>query len=110
MQKILLLFISMLIGNYCFAQTQKNYQHADSSLKFYEAEVSCGSCNFKMKGEGCFLAIRLNGKNYFVQDAGIDDFGDAHKKDGFCNSIRQVIVQGEIKEEKFKLSYLRFSL
>jgi hypothetical protein len=43
-----------------------------------------------------------------VQGAGIDDFGDAHDKDGFCNSIRKVLVQGKIKEDDFILSYLEF--
>ncbi len=107
MKKITIFLIVMLLGNHCFSQTKTSYQQADSTLPFYEAEASCGSCNFKMKGKGCFLAIRLNGKNYFVQGAGIDDFGDAHDKDGFCNSVRKALVQGEVKEENFILSYLR---
>lgn len=99
----------MSITKYSFSQNQKNYQQADSSHEFYKAVASCGSCNFKMKGKGCFLAIQLNGKNYFVQGAGIDDFGDAHDKEGFCNSIRNVTIQGDIKEDNFILSYLKFN-
>jgi hypothetical protein len=107
MKKISLLIIVVTICNYSFSQT-RNFQKADSTLPFYEAVASCGSCKFNMKGNGCFMAIRFNEKNYLVQGAGIDDFGDAHDKDGFCNSIRKVLVQGKIKEDDFILSYLEF--
>ncbi len=33
---------------------------------------------YKMKGEGCHLAIKLNGKDFFVDGTGIDDHGEAH--------------------------------
>ena len=31
-------------------------------------EVSCGSCNFDMTGEGCELAIKIDGKFYYVAE------------------------------------------
>ena len=55
------------------------------------------------------MAVRINGKNYFVEGASIDDFGDAHDTEGFCNSIRKVTLQGERKEENFIISYLEFN-
>jgi len=108
-KKITLILFINLFGNHCFSQEIKIKNQADSSRPFYEAEASCGSCKLNMKGKGCFLAVRINGKNYFVQEAGIDDFGDAHDTEGFCNSIRKVTIQGEIKEENFILTYLRFN-
>ena len=53
-------------------------------------KTSCGECQFKMKGKGCSLAIKLDGKNYFVANANIDDYGDAHeKKDSVIPSEKQ---------------------
>ena len=108
-KKITLILFINLFSSHCFSQEIKIKNQADSSRPFYEAEASCGSCKLNMKGKGCFLAVRINGKNYLVQGAGIDDFGDAHDTEGFCNSIRKVTIQGEIKEENFILTYLRFN-
>ncbi|ACU06785.1 hypothetical protein FIC_00318 [Flavobacteriaceae bacterium 3519-10] len=65
-------------------------------------EASCGQCQFKMKDKkGCDLAVRLDGKAYFVDGTDIDDHGDAHSSAGFCNAIRKAEVTGKIKEGKF---------
>jgi len=65
-------------------------------------EASCGQCLFDMKEkEGCDLAIRIDGKSYFVDGAHIDDFGDAHAEDGFCSAIRKAEVEGELKKSVF---------
>ena len=70
------------------------------------ADISCGQCKFGMEEPmGCDLAIRLDNKVYFVEGAGIDDFGDAHDKTtGFCSVIRKANVLGAIKEETFVAS------
>ena len=67
-------------------------------------EVSCGQCQFGMTSEkGCTLAVRLDGKTYFVDGADIDDFGDAHDEDtGFCFAVRKAEVVGEVKDDRFK--------
>lgn len=67
-----------------------------------EVEISCGECMFKMPGKGCDLAIRIDGAGYFVDGRKIDDFGDAHADDGFCNAIRKAVVTGEILDNRFK--------
>ena len=65
-------------------------------------EAACGQCQFKMKGKkGCDLAVKINGKSYFVEGTKIDDHGDAHSKEGFCNAIRKAEVTGEVKGDKF---------
>lgn len=64
-------------------------------------EASCGECQFGLPGEGCDLAVRINGKAYFVEGTHIDDHGDAHAPDGFCETIRQARVSGEIINQRF---------
>ena len=64
-------------------------------------EASCGQCNFKLKGKGCDLAIRMDGKAYFVDGTKIDEHGDAHADDGFCNAIRKAEVSGKVVNDRF---------
>jgi len=79
----------------------------DPSKNTLIVEASCGQCNFKMKGDGCSLAIRIQDTAYFVQGTGIDDHGDAHANEGFCNSIRRAEVQGVVKDNAFIASYFK---
>ena len=51
--------------------------------------------------KGCDLAVRIEGKSYFVEGTKLDDHGDAHAKDGFCSAIRKAEVYGEIVNEKY---------
>ncbi len=78
---------------------------SDSSKQTYIVEVGCGQCRFGMKGKSCDLAVRIKGKIYFVDGTSIDGHGDAHAKDGFCNSIRRAKVQGSIVNDRFSASY-----
>ena len=48
-----------------------------------------------------FSAVRIDGVAYFVDGTHIDDHGDAHAQDGFCNSIRHADVEGEIVDGRF---------
>jgi len=66
-------------------------------------ETSCGQCQFDMNEQrGCDLAVRIDGKAYFVEGTSIDDHGDAHAHDGFCQAIRKAEVSGEVVDKKFK--------
>jgi hypothetical protein len=69
-------------------------------------EASCGQCQFGLKSKkGCDLAVKIDGKAYFVDGTNIDDHGDAHnKKDGFCEVVRKAKVTGEIVDGKFVAS------
>jgi hypothetical protein len=96
----------LCIGVNVSAQTIPK-QTPDTSKKVDIAEFSCGECQFKMSGKSCDLAVRINGKVYFVEGTTIDEHGDAHANDGFCNSIRKAEVQGEIVGNKYIVSYLR---
>ena len=63
--------------------------------------ASCGMCNFGMKNKKrCSLAIQINDTAYDVKGTSIDDHGDSHAKEGFCNAIRVANVKGEIKKNK----------
>ena len=67
-------------------------------------EAACGQCQLGMaEKSGCDLAIRIDGKSYFVDGTSIHDHGDAHAADGFCASIRQANVKGEIIDGRFKV-------
>ncbi len=71
-------------------------------------EVSCGQCQFGMKDKkGCDLAVRIDGKSYFVEGTKIDDHGDAHAKEGFCEAIRTAEVIGEVKGNAFVVTYFK---
>ena len=66
-------------------------------------EAACGQCQFEMtENSGCDLAVRIDGKSYFVDGTNIHEHGDAHADDGFCQAIRQVEVKGEIIDGRFK--------
>jgi hypothetical protein len=64
-------------------------------------EASCGECLFEMDGKGCDLAVKIDGRAYFVEGIKIDAYGDAHAHNGLCNAIRKAKVSGEIKNDKF---------
>jgi len=106
---IVLMLCSLLFAIKAPAQDQKNNRVAlpDSVKQIYLVEAACGECQFRMKGNSCDLAIRMNGVVYFVDGTKIDDHGDAHAKNGFCNAIRKAQVQGEIKEGRFVATYFK---
>jgi hypothetical protein len=55
-------------------KTTKNNQN----LKLWKLPV----CQFGMEGHGCELAVRIDGKPYFVDGTDLHH-GDAHANDGF---------------------------
>ncbi len=67
-------------------------------------DAACGECLFAMEGQSCDLAVRIDGVGYFVDGTGIDDHGDAHGEDGFCNAVRPARVTGEIVDGRFVAS------
>jgi hypothetical protein len=100
MKKIItLLFV--LSSTLILAQAKKE------NSKIQIVEASCGQCQFKMEGKSCDLAVRIDGKSYFVEGTNIDSHGDAHADDGFCASIRKAEVIGEIKDNKFVVTHFK---
>ncbi|UEG50716.1 hypothetical protein LK994_04415 [Ferruginibacter lapsinanis] len=84
-----------------------NISLPDTTKKIEIVEVSCGQCQFHLPGKGCNLAVRINKKAYFVDGTNIDDHGDAHAKEGFCNAIRKAAVQGKIVNHRYKVTYFK---
>lgn len=100
--------LSLLLSVACLslnAQESPKTLKLDPNKKVIEVLASCGTCNFKMKAPGCPLAIKIDDKFYLVEGTKIDDHGDAHADDGFCNAIKKAKVQGTFEGEKFKLTY-----
>ncbi len=54
------------------AQKTSNKNLFDSSKKINIVAASCGECQFKMLGRSCDLAVRIDGKSYFVDGTTID--------------------------------------
>ncbi len=77
----------------------------DPKKETQTVEAACGQCQLKLPGKNCDLAVRINGKAYFVDGIHIDSLGDAHANDGFCNAIRKAKVQGEVVNDRFKATY-----
>lgn len=83
-------------------------QEPKAQPKTQLVEVSCGQCQFGMKDKkGCDLAVRIDGKSYFVDGTKLDDHGDAHAEDGFCSAVRQAEVIGEIRNNRFVVTYFK---
>ena len=79
--------------------------NAQDKPKTQIVEAACGQCQFAMKSKaGCDLAVRIDGKSYFVEGTDIHKHGDAHAADGFCSTVRKAEVVGEVKDDKFVAS------
>ena len=103
---ILILFISsvtVVMGSAGANDNDKYSMRVDLIV-----DTACGMCQFGMDDEkGCVLAVEMNSEYYYVEGTNIDDHGDAHAKDGFCNSIRKARVKGVIKGERFFLENIK---
>lgn len=104
MKKIVLLIVYTFFAFITFGQTSGE---PDKNKKTLIVEAACGECKLGLKGESCDLAVRINGRSYFVDGTNIDSHGDAHAQDGFCKAIRMAKVQGEIVNDRFKASYFQ---
>ncbi len=76
----------------------------DQAFEGTVVEAACGECQFGLTGQSCDLAVRIDGKAYFVDGTSIDEHGDAHGDDGLCNAIRSARVTGEVKGDRIAVS------
>ncbi|MCA8831099.1 DUF6370 family protein [Hymenobacter pini] len=89
------------------AQSTTSPPQTASATPTQIVEASCGQCRLGLPGKGCDLAVRIDGKAYFVDGTNIDSHGDAHAKDGFCQAIRKAEVQGTVVNNRFVATSFR---
>ena len=95
MKKIVTLLFLFTVG-LGFSQEKKTTQ------KTQIVEASCGQCQFGMTDKkGCDLAVRIDGKTYFVDGTTMNEHGNAHAEDGMCSAVRKAEVVGEVKDNRF---------
>jgi len=102
------LIFALILGVFSVAaNAQTSPQKTAKVITKQVVDIACGECQFKMKGKDCELAVKINGKRYFVDGKGIDDFGDAHGEHGFCNAVSKAEVTGEIVNNRFKAKEIK---
>jgi len=108
MRSFLSSIICLLFINSAFGQkSDTKVSTPDPNKKVQVVETACGECQFKLTGKGCDLAVRIDGKAYFVEGTDIDSHGDAHAEDGFCKAVRKAEVQGNLVNDRFKVTYFK---
>ncbi len=103
----ILVFFSFFILSAGAQDTVSKTSKPDPTKKIQMVEASCGECQFHLTGKSCDLAVRIDGNAYFVDGTTIDEHGDAHANDGFCEAIRKAEVQGELVNNRFKVTYFK---
>jgi len=88
----------------CSMEPHPAHAPISEGLSERTVEAACGQCQFELPGDGCDLAVRIQGVPYFVDGTGIDDHGDAHAADGFCNAVRGARVSGNVVDGRFHAS------
>ena len=83
------------------SQSASSSKSSDQQYQGLVVDAACGQCQFDLPGSECNLAIRIDGESFFVDGTGIDDHGDAHASDGFCNEVRLARVSGKVENERF---------
>ncbi|SNC59672.1 hypothetical protein SAMN06265337_0100 [Hymenobacter gelipurpurascens] len=104
---LLLSFAGVATAQAQTAPTAASTASPDKNKELLLVDAACGQCRLGLPGKSCDLAIRMDGKAYFVDGTTIDSHGDAHAKDGFCNSVRKAQVQGEVADGRFKATYFK---
>ena len=99
------IILSILLISLAARLPAQNISIPNKNKKILIVDASCGECRLGLPGTTCDLAVRINGKAYFIDGTGIDSHGNAHSKMGFCNAIRKARVQGEIVNNRFKATY-----
>jgi len=94
-----------IAGTAC--QTQAPADGSALVLQNAVVEAGCGQCQFGLGDGGCDLAIRHATKIYWVDGTGIDDHGDAHASNGFCNARARAQASGSVVGERFHATAFR---
>ena len=103
--KTLIIIINIVLISFT-AKGQKNVEKVES-LPIQVVEASCGQCNFGLTSKkGCDLAVKIDGKAYWVDGTDIHSHGDAHGDGGFCTTVRKAEIAGKIGDDgRFKATH-----
>lgn len=102
---IKLFLILLLLSTNVFSQKKESGKK--KKIEKTVVEAACGKCQFGMQGSACELAIRMDGKTYWVDGSKIDDHGEAHAEDGLCSAIRRAEVSGIMVKGRFRATSFR---
>jgi len=90
---------------FLFVATAMNAQEKKSLEKIQVVDAACGQCQFGMTDKkGCDLAVRIDGKSYFVDGTTMNEHGDAHAADGMCSAVRKAETVGVLKDNRFAVT------
>jgi len=106
--KTLMTILSVVIFSFSsLAQNAIDPTDADAT-QMQVVEVSCGQCNYGMKdAKGCDLAVKIDGKSYWVDGKTMADLGDPHAAGGLCTTTRKAEIVGAVNDGRFKASYIK---
>lgn len=108
MKKIFYLCLLTLFYITSHAQVASNLdQIPDPKKELKTVETSCGECNFGLPGDGCDVAVKIDGKAYYVDGVSIKEYGHPHHEGGFCVALRKAEIQGELVDGRFKATYFK---
>jgi hypothetical protein len=107
MRQIFTFFIFIFLCCEASAQSSKLKSKPDPEKNMMEVEAGCGMCMFGLKDKDCLLSIRTGEKVFHVKGTNIDDHGDAHSENGFCNATQLAKVQGKAKGNSFVVTYFQ---
>jgi hypothetical protein len=107
MKNTILIACLVCLSSSIIAQSKQGAGKVDPRKSVLEVEAGCGMCMFGLKDKDCLLAIRKADKVWHVKGTGIDDHGDAHGDDGFCNATHRANVQGKEKGDTFVVTYFQ---
>ena len=81
-------------------QNELNSQHVMKVNRI--VDPSCAKYQFNKKNDkDWLLAVEIYSDIYFFEVTTIDDHGDAHARDAFCNVVRKAHIEGAIENDKF---------
>ena len=82
---------------------------AQKKLDNQVVESGCGMWIYNMKSDkGCAIAVKIDGKAYYVEGINKKSLGDPHADDGYCNTTKKALVSGELKNNKFYAKSFKF--
>ncbi len=96
-QLVVILVASMLLIA-CGTSSDEGPASDAQELLARTAEAGCAMCIYEMEGaESCALAVKVDGRPYYVTGSTIFDHGDPHAADGLCKTGREAVIDGKIE-------------